>query len=230
MNLPASLKKPDLSRLENNTIPSDIDPSKVSYLRELLIFSTTFVSNIRNAVKWWENGVAHSFQSRLIPDTGAVGNQGWTSVETLLIRLNTLFTPFGRFPVHSDAPVANGLPKAMMGYDAAVCVERYEPWIIEAYNTSVGFPTWSIQRVVGKGYGNTPLPSGQIQGDSIPNGTRYLNTTGKDPAFQMLHENCIVEMVRGNGLGGGRYVPSLMVGHIIPHFSNPDSLAGRLLH
>ena len=221
MELPASLKKPDLTRLENNTIPSDIDPSKVSYLREFLILSTSFMSNSRNAVKWWQNDVAHSFNSRPITNTGAISNQGWTSVETLLIRLNTRYTPSGRFPVYSGDPdhmiTFGNVGPSMIGYDVAVCVERYEPWIIEAYNTSLGFPgTWTILRIVEKGYGNTPLPSGKIRGDSIPN-TRYLNTTGKDPAFYMLHENSINVMLKGNGQGVP-YVPSPIVGTLAYYF------------
>ena len=145
-------------------------------------------------------------------DTG----QGWTTVETVLIRLNTSFTPFGRFPVYSDLTVANGV-ESRIGYDAAVCVERYEPWIIEAYNTSVGFPTWTIMRVVEKGYGNTSLPSGQIQGDPISN-TRYLNTTGKDAAFYVTHDIGINEMLKENGRDF-LYVPSLVVGHLVPLYT-----------
>lgn len=46
MDLPASLTKPDLTRLApNDAIPTNIDPSKISYLSGLLIPSIVSVSN-----------------------------------------------------------------------------------------------------------------------------------------------------------------------------------------
>jgi len=211
MDLPESLMKPNIQDLDSNdTIPSVIDPSKISYLGEFLIPSTSFVSDSRTAVKWWQNGVAHSFHSRLIPDTGVISDQVWTTVETVLIRLNTSFTPVGRFPVYSKKS-ANGV-ETKIGYDAAVCVEKYEPWIIEAYNTSVGSPT--TLRIVEKGYGNTSLPSGKIQGDPIQN-TRYLNTTGKLKSYAVAHDNSVNQMVKDNGQDFP-YTPSPTVGPIVP--------------
>ncbi|KAF9778318.1 hypothetical protein BJ322DRAFT_492827 [Thelephora terrestris] len=188
MNLPTSLTKPDLTLLDpNDTIPATIDPLKISYL-----------------IKWYSNGVAHSFHTRTILDTVNAG-QGWTTVETVLIRLNTSYTPSGRFPVYSNesVPDAHGMG-TRIGYDAAVCVERYDPWIVEAYNTSVGFP--ATLRIVENGYGNTSLPSGKIRGYPIQN-TRYLNTTNKNPAFYVAHDNSINQMVKDNGRDFP-YVPS----------------------
>ncbi|KAF9645600.1 hypothetical protein BDM02DRAFT_490337 [Thelephora ganbajun] len=189
-SLPTELTIPNLKLLDaNDTIPSNIDPSKISYL-----------------VKWWNNGVAHSFHTRTILDTGSIGDQGWTTVETVLIRLNTSFTPSGRFPVYSNesVPDANGV-QTRIGYDAVVCVQKYEPWIIETYNTSVGSPT--ALRIVEKGYGSTSLlPSGEIRGNPILN-TRSLNTTGKNPAFFVAHDNSINQMVKDNGRDRF-YVPS----------------------
>lgn len=129
----------------------------------------------------------------------------------MLIRLNTSYTPSGRFPVYSNEsiPDANGM-ETRIGYDVAVCVERYDPWIIEAYNTSVGSPT--TLRIVEQAYGNTSLPSGKIQGDPIQN-TRYLNTTGKNPAFYVAHDNSINQMLKDNGLDRS-YVPSPTVGRV----------------
>jgi len=102
----------------------------------------------------WQNGLAHSFHSRLV-DTGTISSQGWTTVETALIRLNTSFTPSGRFPVFSNDRLDANRVETRIGYDAAICVERFEPCIIEAYNTSVGLPAWIILRVVDKGYSVT---------------------------------------------------------------------------
>lgn len=169
-----------------------------------------FSSNPCTIVKWWDNGVAHSFHTRTILDTGSIGDQGWTTVETVLIRLNTSFTPSGRFPVYSNqsVPDANGV-ESRIGYDAAVCVQKYEPWIMEAYNTSIGSPT--ALRIIERGYGNTTLsPSGNIQGPPIA-GARNLNTTGKNPAFYVAHDNSINQMVKDNGRDHS-YVPSPTVG------------------
>ena len=156
----------------------------------------------KTTVKWWDNGVAHSFQSRTILDTGTIG---WTTVETVLIRLNTSYTPSGVFPVYSNGsvPDANGV-ETRIGYDAAVCVEKYEPWVTEVYNSTVGSPT--TLRIVEKSDGNASPPSGKIQGGSIQ-GTRYLNTTGKFQAFSIAHDNSVNEMVKDNGRDY-YYVPS----------------------
>ena len=213
MDLPTGLTKPDLTLLDaNDTIPSNIDPSTISYLGE---FSSAplafFLSNPNITVKWWDNGVAHSFQTRTI--IGAIGDQGWVTVETVLIRLNTTYTPSGRFPVYSNesVPDANGV-QTRIGYDAAVCVQKYEPWIIEAYNTTIGSP--SALRIVDKVYdGTSSLPSGHIRGDPIV-GTRNLNTTGKNPAFYVAHDNSINQMVKDNGRDFF-YVPSPTVGPIV---------------
>jgi len=186
------------------------------------------VSDSRNAVKWWQTGAAHSFHSRPIPDTGVISDQVWTTVETVLIRLNASLTPFGHFPIYLNEPV-NGV-ETRIGYDAAVCVERYEPWIIEAYNTSIGSPT--ILRIVEKGYRNTSLPSGKIQGDPIQN-TRYLNTTGKFDAYSVAHENSVNQLVKDNGRDFF-YVPSPTVRGsrypCTPRFLTLTFLTGRFFH
>jgi len=167
---------------------------------------------VRATAKWWNNGVAHSFYSKTILDTGLTGDQGWTTVETVLIRLNTSYTPSGRFPVYLDQSFL-GANEARIGYDAAVCVQKYEPWIVEAYNTTVGSPT--ALRIVEKGYGSTSLlPNGDIRGPHIAN-TRYLNTTGKNPAFYVAHDNSVNQMVKDNGRDFP-FVPSPTVGLVVP--------------
>jgi len=44
-------------------------------------------------------------------------------------------------------PDKDGSP-TFIGYDAAVCLELYEPWVLEVYNSSFGFP--SSMRIVDK--------------------------------------------------------------------------------
>lgn len=216
MDLPEQLGTPDLTLLDaNDTIPSNIDPSTISYVSESLWPPPTFfVSNSYTAVKWWDNGVAHSFHTRTILNLGSISDRGWTTVETVLIRLNTSFTPSGRFPVYSNEslPDANGV-ETWIGYDAAVCVEKYEPWIIEAYNMTIGSPT--ALRIIDRGDGSTSLsPSGNIRGHPIAN-TRYLNATGKNSAFFVAHDNSINQMVKDNGRDRP-YVPSPTVGLVVP--------------
>jgi hypothetical protein len=217
MDLPNTLRTPDLKLLDtNDTIPSNIDPSTISYLGEFFGPPPMFASNPCNTVKWWNNGVAHSFHTLTIRDAGSIEDQGWTTVETVLIRLNTSFTPSGRFPVYSNESLrdASGV-ETRIGYDAVVCVEKYEPWIIEAYNTSIGSP--AALRIIERGGGSTSLlPSGNIRGPPIAN-TRYLNTTGKIDAFSVAHDNSINQMVKDNGRDHF-YVPSPTVGLVVPSY------------
>jgi len=91
-----------------------------------------------------------------------------------------------------DANGADILNSFQMGHDAVVCVQMYEPWIVEAYNTSTGSTTLGI---VGKGDGSTP--SGKIRGTQMAN-TRYLNATGKDIAFYRAHNKSVTRMEEAN--------------------------------
>ena len=146
------------------------------------------------------------------------GDQGWTTVETLLIQLDTNLTPFGRFPAYANETTPDE-SKIRVGYDAAVCVQKYEPWMIETYNTSTGSPV--ALRVVGKGDGSIPLsPSGEIRGARLSN-ARYLNTRGKDLAFSTAHANSVAKVAHANfdmnaPLPAGYYAPTLTVGPTVP--------------
>jgi len=140
--------------------------------------------------------------------------QGWTTVETVLVRFDTSFTPSGRFPVHLNRTSSSGW-LTRMGYDAAVCVQRYEPWIIESHNASTG--SASALRIVGGGNNSTSLlPDGKIKGPPIAN-TRYLNTTGKDLAFAVAREISMKQLVKLTTGQGDPYVPSPTVGPVVPH-------------
>src|ERR1700735_3805973 len=97
-------------------------------------------------------------------------SQAWTTVETGLIRLNNSYTPQGTFPVYgSPIPDINGA-ETRVGYDAVVCVQRYESWIVETYNSSIGSPT--ALRLVGRI--DVPLTPEKMMGDSISD-TKMLN-------------------------------------------------------
>ena len=146
-----------------------------------------------------------------------VSDQGWTTVETVFIQLDTNFTPSGRFPAYWNESLP-GRGEIRVGYDAAVCVQKYEPWVIEAYNTSTG--SSFVLGVIGKGDGSTSLsPSGDVRGARIAN-TRYLNATGKDFVFSTVYNNSIDRFWEGNGYQNhyplGHCVPTPTVGPIVP--------------
>ena len=215
MDLPTQLAKPDLSQLDaNDTIPSNVDPSRISYVGELLSApSAFFVANPRTTVRSPDNGAGVSLHPSLASDTDqgwtTFETGGWTTIETVLLRLYTGYTPSGRFPMYLN----NWGTGFRMGYDAAVCMHRYEPWIIETYNTSITPP--SALWIIGKGDSGTLLsPSGKIRGAPISS-TRYLNTTGKDAVFSVIRGNVVYQMGKTND-GGGNYVPSPTVRPIAP--------------
>ena len=145
------------------------------------------------------------------------------TVETLFIHINTSFAPSGHFPVYSNEWLLVGeegtevMSSFQIGHDAAVCVQMYEPWIAEAYQTSTG-SSFAL-RIVEKGNGSTSLsPSGNIRGTQISN-TRYLNTTGKDIAFSKAHYKSVTRMAEANyDQGTDTFdfgVPSPIVGLVV---------------
>ena len=182
----------------------------------------------------WHSGQPALYDTIPLP---ADGDRGWTTVESVLVRFNTSLTPSGRYPVYSDQPLPyyDG-PQKRIGYDAAVCIQKYEPWVIEAYNASTGSP--SALRIVGKGNGSSTSlsPSGTIIGSPIAN-TRYLNTTGKGAVFTKSHDNSVSRMLRVNfeiGKGWDSYVPPPLVGPVAPLPTTsrltPTDPTGRLFH
>jgi hypothetical protein len=76
-----------------------------------------------------------------------------------------------------------------LGYDAAVCVETIEPWVVDAYNTTAGRAT--TFKIVGNGGLSTlPFDYGKRQGTpiSVPlNST--LNSTGKFVPFAVAYDS-----------------------------------------
>jgi len=217
MDLPTELTKPDLTSLsyQNDTIPSNIDPSTISYVSECLSAPFAFpVPNLRTAAGFPDNGRSIISATRDPP----FDDRRWVTVTTYFIRVSTDFTPSGRFPVYSN----NSWAGRRIGYDAGVCLEMWEPWIVETYNASV--VSTSALRIVGRGDGSTLLsPSGNIRGAPIAN-TRYLNRTRKHDVFWQGFMNSNVRMGEGYDLGR-TYSPSPGVGPCFPPYnipSNPD--------
>ena len=159
-----------------------------------------FASNPHTKVAWGPKGNI-GLDSLEVLDLA--GDQGWATLETFLIRVNSSMDPLNRFPVYWGG----------VGYDAAVCVQRYESWIIETYNTSATSP--SVLRIVGKGNGNPPLlPRGNIRGTPIEN-TRYLNMTGNSVLFRGSHGTAVVQMLRDTYLDE-YFIPIGTVGPSVP--------------
>lgn len=131
-------------------------------------------------------------------------DQEMTIFETVLIRLDTFYTPSGRFPVYSR--------RSSRGYDAAVCVQKYEPWIIETYNTSLTSP--SALRIVEKGdRGNSTLQNGSLRGPPVAN-TGFSNITGQSTVFRVAHSNSVNQMAKDTG-GDRFFRPSPIVSPVV---------------
>ena len=202
------------------TIPSNINLSTIAFLSEFSSASLAFfMSHPRATVSASDNGNSVTIFSirNLEIDSG-----GWTSIDTILVRSANIYAPSGRFPVYVNMSALYSI-----GYDAAVCVQRYDPWIVEVSNTSTASP--SVLRVVGRGDGGVPLsPSGTIRGAPLAN-LRYLNTTGKYIPFLIGHANTIAQMVSDNGRNPHHYFASPAVGPpCTPRTTSLLTLAGSV--
>ena len=164
-------------------IPGDALPSGVS--EEEVVYTGTFVlcagiyifsADLAPAIMS-DMGVAHASHSITIE-----WENGWLGMETVLIRLNNSYAPNANFPVWSADPIedASGF-SSRIGYDAAVCVEMYEPWIVQIYNSSLGVPT--TMAIVGKSASTDFEPDDGNGGLHLDSYTRALNSTDKDSAF-----------------------------------------------
>uniref|UniRef100_A0A0W0EVF4 Uncharacterized protein n=1 Tax=Moniliophthora roreri TaxID=221103 RepID=A0A0W0EVF4_MONRR len=128
---------------------------------------------------------------------------GWIQVELLLVRLNTTFTQNGRFQTYCP-PKAQGSP-APIGYDAAVCVELFEPYVVGLYNNSNGIPESLM--IIDKAKSIQPDRSTTREGNALKGVKSELNSTGLFVAYEVLHDNSNNQIVKDNGRDG-RYVPS----------------------
>ncbi|KAJ7499386.1 hypothetical protein FB451DRAFT_1205266 [Mycena latifolia] len=172
--------------------------------------SGLIANDIALAALFYDNGVAHSFKS--VPVSLGEDGKGFVSIETLLVRLNTTYTPNGTFLTHSDQPVpdVNG-QNTFIGLDAAVCLELYEPWVIETYNKSIGVPTTT--RIVTKGNVIVDANPTQFEEKNIrPPLTdlalkRQLDSTNLLPVYDVAHGNSANQILKDNGRDAF-YVPS----------------------
>ncbi|KDQ15154.1 hypothetical protein BOTBODRAFT_304314 [Botryobasidium botryosum FD-172 SS1] len=186
VDLPSFLQSP--ANLSAVLLPGDSVPSGLS------------LSSIALAGAYPNNGQPLSFSTVVIQPSSLSFN-GWVTIDTILIRLNTSFTPLGVFGGGQDS---NGI-----GYDAMVCVEAFEPWVLETYN---GTASTSVPRTNGiVGPGLALHDAGWNADDrallSAGLAAKGLNATGKDEVFRGVQGNArsILLKDRDPGLN---YVPS----------------------
>ncbi|KAF8811878.1 hypothetical protein BYT27DRAFT_7088549 [Phlegmacium glaucopus] len=166
------------------------------------------LTSIAIAATFSDNGVAHSLKST--PINWGDDGTGFMTVENVLVRLNTSFAPNGSFSVTgpNSVPDQNGKP-TFIGYDAAVCVELYEPWILEVYHSSAGLP--NSLRIVDKAAivkDDVGVREALI-GDRLtdPAVKRQLNSTGLGAVYIAGHQNSANQILKDNGRDSF-YVPS----------------------
>lgn len=141
---------------------------------------------------------------------------GFVSLELVLVRLNTTYAAQGQFPILGP-PIVNGTGTVTnIGYDAAVCIEVFEPWIVDVYNNTAGSPT-TLGIVEKKNIvedWNVGKKKEKIQGKVIsdPNVRRHLTSKRIKPVYEAAHQNSVGQMLKDNGRDSF-YVPSTLVCH-----------------
>ncbi|KDQ12525.1 hypothetical protein BOTBODRAFT_34491 [Botryobasidium botryosum FD-172 SS1] len=140
-------------------------------------------STIALAGAFPNNGQPLSFSSTILqPSSLPEDYNGWVNIDILLVRLNTSFVPSGAF--------AGGKSATGIGYDAAVCVELFTPWVAETYN---GTAATSVPRTNGiVSPGGMVIGAGQRDSDKalINGGVRQgLSASGKENVFTGMQAN-----------------------------------------
>ncbi|KAG8695944.1 hypothetical protein FRC08_007451, partial [Ceratobasidium sp. 394] len=82
-------------------------------------------------------------------------------------------------------------------YDAAICVEEFKPYIVDAYNNTAGSPT--TLSLVHKGL-NFDEPLYTPQSTTMQDGVQWgINSIGKAAAFRAAYINSRNVMLKDNG-------------------------------
>ena len=108
------------------------------------------------------------------------------TMENIFIRLNSTYAPNGAFPAQSNSVPDEKGRTTVIGYDAAVCLELYEPWIVEVYNCTVAFP--KTTQIVDKAAQINDMNTKQVNEKRIgkpvsdPRVKWALNSTNMGPA------------------------------------------------
>ncbi|KAG6878852.1 hypothetical protein C0992_007114 [Termitomyces sp. T32_za158] len=132
--------------------------------------------------------------------------KGWISIEEVLVRLNTTYTPNGTFARKSDQSLLDDEGnQTWIGYDAAICVELFEPWIVEVYNSTTGLPT--TLKIVQPGNvvhsQDTPELQERLVGLPLyvtnPDVHNSLNSSKATDVYKNAHQNSVNQLLKDNG-------------------------------
>ncbi|KAJ8520160.1 hypothetical protein ONZ45_g2982 [Pleurotus djamor] len=163
---------------------SSLNPS--DSIREYMDYS------VFGTVGWYHNtGDTISFHTKPV----SLGPSGAATLETVLVRLNTTFAPNGEFLAYGD--VVPGSQGSRIGYDAAVCLQMYEPWIVEARNSSVSS---GLFRLVGKGSEVTDGDGRKekLLGSRVDSALRNITEKSITEVFSTAHASAITSMIKDN--------------------------------
>ena len=143
----------------------------------------------------------------------------------IMIRLNNSYTPSGTFGTYG-APSPDGSWR--IGYDAAVCVEAIEPWIVESYNVTSGSGFPSTLKIVKRG--DRLAQSDKEDTPPWPGVQMGLNSNGKWDAFVSAHDNARNQILKvscaflGMMLGLRRFAKHRTTGEIFSMFRKAASI------
>jgi len=182
-------KTPEVPLLNlNDTLPSGVSEEEVAYYGAFVLCAGISILSVDLApVRFGDTGNAYSLQG-FEPTIYGSGN-GWVGTDTVLIRLDDIFVPNATFPVWSaEQPVNIFGHLNHIGYDAAVCVKMYEPWIVQIYNSSLGVP--KTMTIVGKSASTDFETDDGNRGPRLNSYTRALNSTGKESAYSLRYARC----------------------------------------
>lgn len=85
--------------------------------------------------------MAHSFKS--FPVTMGEDGSGWLQIEIVLVRLNQAYAPNSTFGAYAYADPT--YKSSRVGYDVAICVEEFKPYMVDAYNNVRGLALIAVR-------------------------------------------------------------------------------------
>jgi hypothetical protein len=116
---------------------------------------------------------------------------GWSSVEGFMVRLDQRFASKADFAVHKKVSVSDKWGSHSdidVGFDAIVCVQLYEPWVVEVYNSTSGGP--KTLSVLGPGRIATDKEKvKERRRGSESQANHTLSSVGKFQAFEAARTN-----------------------------------------
>ncbi|KAK0532115.1 hypothetical protein OC842_003409 [Tilletia horrida] len=168
-------------------------------------------ADIGMAPVFFPNGVAQSYFSSPIraedeiypsddvPDenkgqAGSAG-RGWVSLEVVLVRLKPdLAGPAAQFGLVAN--VTDNLGNfGNVGFDAAICVERFDPYVVQVYQGRSIQSTKILRQAADFSFQNDKRGSSRL----LSGTTSHLNSTTKYAAYAAAHGNARNALLKDNG-------------------------------